>query len=149
LGFRILMSNRHEWTTTKIIEAYQGQSNIENAFKNIKNPYHLAVRPQFHWTDQKIRVHFFMCFLGYLLASIIWRETKKKNAFKGTLDNLLDTLNRIRLATLLEKTKTKGKMTVTYKLEEMDKEQKKIIKVLGLENYHNKRPKINGVGVYK
>ncbi|MBE7445319.1 MAG: hypothetical protein HS132_08775 [Planctomycetia bacterium] len=61
LGFRILMTDRHDWDTGDIIKAYYGQSKIEHAFRNLKNPYHLALKPQFHWTDQKIRVHFYLC----------------------------------------------------------------------------------------
>ena len=70
LGLRVLMTDRHDWDTVDIIKAYYGQSMIEHAFGNLKNPYHLALKPQFHWTDQKIKVHFFICVLGYLLASI-------------------------------------------------------------------------------
>ncbi|MCH7994263.1 MAG: hypothetical protein IIB57_07440 [Planctomycetes bacterium] len=56
MGFRILMTDHHDWKTPAIIQAYHGQSKIEQAFKELKNPHHLAIKPQFHWTDQKIRV---------------------------------------------------------------------------------------------
>ena len=107
LGFRIIMTDRHQWSTVDIINAYHGQSKIENAFKNLKNPYHLALKPQFHWTDQKIIVHYFICVLGYLLSAILWRQARRKAGFKGSLDSLLDILNNIRLATLLEESKTR------------------------------------------
>jgi len=80
------MTDRHEWETVEIIKTYYGQSMIEQSFKNLKNFYHLALRPQFHWTDQKIKVHFFICVLGYLLATIVWREARTKAQFRGTLD---------------------------------------------------------------
>ena len=148
LGFRILMTDHHDWSTTSIIKAYYGQSMIEHAFKNLKNPYHLALRPQFHWTDQKIKVHFFICVIGYLLATIVWREARTKAQFKGSLDSLLDSLNSIRLATMLENSKTCGSVKATYKLEEASEEENLIIKALGIENTHKKRIKFNGVGVY-
>ncbi|RLD93049.1 MAG: IS1634 family transposase, partial [Bacteroidetes bacterium] len=71
LGLRMIMTNRHAWTSREIISAYYGQSKIEHAFRNLKNPYHLALKPQYHWTDQKIKVHYFICVIGYLLSSII------------------------------------------------------------------------------
>lgn len=148
LGFRILMTDRHDWSTVDVIKTYYGQSMIEHAFKNLKNPYHLALRPQFHWTDQKIKVHFFICVLGYLLATIVWREARTKAQFKGTLDSLLDTLNDVRLATILEDTKTRGKIKATYKLEEMSEVEESIIKALEVEDAHNNRPKLKGVGVH-
>lgn len=149
LGFRIIMTNRHEWTSQDIIAAYYGQSKIEHAFKNMKNPYHLALKPQYHWTNQKIKVHYFICVIGYLLSTIIWREARLKAGYKGSLDSLLDILNNIRLGAILEESKKTGKPKATYKLEEMTKDEKRIIKALGVENDHNERPKIRNVGVYK
>jgi len=36
-----------------------------------------------------------------------------------------------------------------YKLEEMSKEEKSILQALEVEDLHNNRPKLKGVGVYK
>jgi len=148
LGFRIIMTNRHSWSTTSIIGAYHGQSKIENAFKNLKNPYHLAITPQFHWTDHKIRVHMFICVLGYLLAATTWRRVRLSTQFNGTLDTLFDTLNNIRLATVLEESKTPGAVKAIYKLEEMSAMENTLMEVLEIKDLHNNRPKFNGVGVY-
>jgi transposase len=114
----------------------------------MKNPYHLALKPQYHWTDQKIRVHYFICVIGYLLAGVIWREAKQKTGYTGSLDNLLDTLNNIRLGTMLEESKKTGKPKATYMLEEMTQNEHEILSALGIENAQNERPKIKGVGVY-
>jgi len=148
LGFRILMTNRHEWSTNDIIKAFYGQSQIEHAFKNLKNPYHLTLKPQFHWTDQKIMVHNFVCVLGYLLTTIVWRQARLKAQFNGTLDTLLDTLNNIRLSTLLEDTTSRGRIKAIYKLEEMSDEENVIAQALEIMDFHNNRPAFRGVGVY-
>jgi len=148
LGFRIIMTNRHSWSTASIIRAYHGQSKIENAFKNLKNPYHLAITPQFHWTDQKVKVHMFICVLGYLLAAIVWRKVRLSTEFSGTLDTLFDTLGNIRLATILEESKTPGAVKAIYKLEEMSATENTLMEALKIKDLHNNRPKINGVGVY-
>ena len=50
---RVLITDRAEWTTAQIIEAYRGQWKVEAAFRDLKDPRLLATRPQFHWTDQK------------------------------------------------------------------------------------------------
>ena len=142
------MTDRHEWETLDIIAAYHGQAWIEQAFKNIKNPYHLAVTPEFHWTDQKIVVHYCTCVLGYLLAALMWRQARLKAEYIGTLDNLLDRLNEIRLATIITAGGKKGKAKVTRKLEEMSSEQIKLASALELTDLHKKRMKIEGVSVY-
>ena len=142
------MTNRHNWSTASIIGAYHGQSKIENAFKNLKNPYHLAITPQFHWTDHKIRVHMFICVLGYLLAAITWRRVRLSTQFNGTLDTLFDTLNNIRLSTILEDSKTPGAVKAIYKLEEMSSMENTLMEALEIKDLHNNRPRINSVGVY-
>ena len=148
LGMRMVMTDRHAWSTEEIIKAYHGQSHIEQAFKNIKNPYHLAVRPQFHWTDQKIKVHYFICVLGYLLATLLWKMTKEKTNFNGTLDNLLDSLNHIKLGSILEAGEKRGAVKAIYKLEETSDDEKLLIQALDIENSHINRPKLSGIGVY-
>ena len=50
---------------------------------------------------------------------------------------------------MLEELKKTGKPKVTYKLEEMTQDEKKIIKASDVENAHNEQPKIRNVGVYK
>jgi len=148
LGFRIIMTDRHHWSTVDIIKAYYGQFFIEHTFKNLKNPYHLALNPQFHWTDQKIIVHYFGCVLGYLLSAIVWRQAKIEARFTGALDTLLDMLNDIRLGSILEESKTRGKVKAIYKLEEMSDEEDAIMEALAIKDFHNNRPKFKGVGVY-
>jgi len=148
LGFRVIMTDRHDWSTVDIIKAYYGQSKIEHAFKNLKNPYHLALKPQFHWTDQKIMVHYFICVLGYLLTAILWRQARLKTQFNGSLDTLLDMLNNIRLATLLEESNTRGRVKAIHKLEEMSDDENLLLEALEVKDLHNDRPKLKGVGVY-
>lgn len=148
LGYRILITDRHNWEASEIIKAYHGQSIIENVFKNIKNLFHIAFRPQYHWTDQKIKVHFFICVIGYLLSSIVWRQARVNAGFKGTLDNLLDSLTNVRLATLLEESRKRGKVKTIYKLEEMTTEESNLMEALSIKNFHNIRPKFRGVSVY-
>jgi len=147
-GVRILMTDRHDWSTEEIIKTYHGQAFVEQAFKNLKNPYHLSVRPQFHWTDQKIKVHYFICVLGYLLATLLWKQAKEKINFTGTLDNFLDYLNNIRLGVMLESTEKSGRIKAIYKLEETSEDENLLIKEFDISKYHIERKKIDGVGVY-
>jgi transposase len=149
LGFRILMTNRHEWDTDKIIQAFYDQSVVENAFRDMKNPCHLALRPQYHWTDQKIRVHFFICVLGYLLSTLVRKELKEKIGYTKFIDTMINTLNNIRLATIIEDTNKPGKLKAYYKLEEMEEHEKEIMEALNLTDFHRKKQKIDGIGVYK
>jgi len=128
LGRKILVTNRHEWSSEEIIQAYRGQAKVEYAFRTIKNPYHLAVRPQYHWTDQKIKVHFLICIIGYLLTMVAYMEAKEKAGYEKCIDRFMEDLNQIRLACQIKKKSRK----VKYQLETIPKDLKKTTKVLGV-----------------
>ena len=118
-GKRVLITDRHGWTDEEILSAYRGQSQAEASFRQLKNDEHLAVRPQFHWTDQKIRVHAFICLAALLLARTVEHQARH-NGWKGSLSGLLDRLAGIRLAMVLQP--TKGRPRCTWQLEETDPE---------------------------
>jgi len=124
LGRRILITNRHDWSEEEIISAYWGQAQVEYAFKNMKNPFHLALRPQYHWTDQKIEVHGFICLLAFLLSMVLYKIARERSGFRGSPHSLLEKLSTIRLATFVEAPlqKTKGRYKAVHRIEEMDEE---------------------------
>lgn len=138
LGMRILVTNRHKWSNKDILLAYNGQSNVENAFKNLKNPFHLAVRPQYHWTDQKIEVHLFICIISYILTIASYTKIKRETGYKRNVNNFIEDLQKIRLACVIRGKKKK----VEFQLEEIPKELKKMTEVLNITN-GNLHPKIN------
>jgi transposase len=121
LGWKILATDRHSWTIEEIIKAYNGQAAVEEEFKNDKNPMHLAFRPQFHWTDQKIHVHFFICVIAHLLSRILYKETRERLQFPHTMHRLLEELNGIRLGSYITNKagyNKHNKISVKYQLEE-------------------------------
>lgn len=119
-GKRILITNRHEWPTEEILLAYRGQSRVEAVFRQLKDPEHLAVRPQYHWTDQKIRVHLFCCLLAYLLGSVLEYRARRAG-FPAELATLIEQLDRVRLAMVLHSEPgRRGRPRVTWQLEEAD-----------------------------
>ena len=103
LGRKIHVTNRHDWSNEEICLAYRGQSKVEAVFRNLKNPYHSAIRPQYHWTDQKIKVHFLTCIIGYLLTSYVYSKLKKSINYSHSIHKMMEDLHAIRLTTLIEK----------------------------------------------
>ena len=128
-GKKVFFTNKENWTDREIIEAYHGQSKIEKVFRHLKNPYHLAVRPQFHWTDQKIKVHTFICLLGLLLAEIL-RKKVYDAGIKMSLNDILYHLGNIRESALLFSTGEKGRPRVEVQLEQMDGTQEKLFDIV-------------------
>lgn len=143
LGRKILVTNRHDWTSESIILAYRGQAKVEYAFRNLKNPHHQAIRPQYHWTDQKIAVHVFICIIGYLLTVAAYQKAKQKAGYNRNLGNFLDDLRTIRLASIIENKleKKRGRIKVNYKIEKPDESLGPLMQTLAI-NAENLKPKI-------
>jgi transposase len=130
-GLRVLITDRAEWTTAQIIEAYRGQSKVESAFRDLKDPRMLATRPQFHWTDHKLHVHAFICVMAYLLITLLQRRAKQKVAFDGSPRRLLAELAEVRCCRLIDMTGRKGRPRVRLQLEETDAELRTLAESLG------------------
>jgi transposase len=119
-GLRVLITDRNEWTTAQIVEAYRGQSRVEAAFRDLKDPGMLATRPQFHCTDQKLHVHAFLCVTAYLLVRLLWWRARRDAGFVGSARNLLAQLARIRRCRIVEHTGRAGRPRVRQQMEEID-----------------------------
>ncbi len=127
-GKRILITDRHEWSDEEILLAYRGQSHVEAAFRQLKDDEHMAVRPQYHWTDQKIHVHTFICLLGFLLGRIVEHEARDLGYSQG-LSGLLDLLGTVRLAMVITPSGKKGgRPRCTWQLEQADPQALRLLR---------------------
>jgi transposase len=120
-GLRILATSRDDWTTAQIIEAYRGQARVERAFRDLKDPWFAAFRPQYHWTDQKLIVHALLAVLALLLGRVLLRRAHAAG-FHGSLRTLLQRLGTIRRATLVAVRTRAGRPRLTEQLEECDED---------------------------
>jgi len=66
-----LTTTRADWSAAQIIAAYRGQARAERTFRDLKDPWVCAFRPQYHWTDQKLIVHAFMALPSLLLVRVL------------------------------------------------------------------------------
>ena len=82
----------------------------------------MALRPQYHWTDQKIHVHTFCCLPALLLGRMIAFQARPLNYPYG-LSGRLDVLGRVRLAMVLRPAGAKGgRLRCEWKLEDTEPE---------------------------
>lgn len=130
-GLRVLITDHREWSTTQIIEAYRGQSKAESAFRDLKDPRMLSTRPQFHWTDQKLRVHTFLCVTAYLLVTLLHRRARLKAAYEGGSRRLLAELGEVRCCQLIDMTSRRGRPRVRLQIEDIGEDRKKLATLLG------------------
>ena len=95
LGKTVLFTDREDFSNEQIVTAYRSAWHIEAAFKQMKNTEHLTVRPIFHWTDEKIRVHIFICVLAYRLCSLLIKELSEQG-ISISINRLIDEMSRIK-----------------------------------------------------
>lgn len=72
-GKRILITDRHSWTTSEIIAGYRSQSDAEAGFRQLKDTHVVSFSPMHHWTEHNIRVHAFYCVLALTIAHLMRR----------------------------------------------------------------------------
>jgi transposase len=133
-GRRMLATDRQGWSGGQIVSAYWGQSEAELAFRQLKDPEFLALRPQYHWTDQKIQVHSFCCVLGYLLATLLRRAARQQGR-RQSLAELLGMLSGIRAVLRTGSPGRRGRPAVRWQLEEAAPSALELYRSLVAANY--------------
>ena len=131
LGRLVLMTDRHAWSTAEIIGAYRSQSVVEGVFRTLKDPLRLALRPQYHWTDQKLHIHAWLCVVAYLLATLVHRTAVRDAAYVGSVDTLFTELAAIRRVTVVRPA-AHGRARRTQQLETHTPHQARLITALGI-----------------
>ena len=135
LGKTILFTDNHHWTDERIVAAYRSQYHIEDDFKQMKNTKFLGLRPIYHWTDQKIRVHAFYCVLALRLCCLLQRNLHK-NGITVSMNKMLSSLSEIQqIITLYPKLGASKKDRESFSLDKMEPEQKKMLEVLNVNQY--------------
>lgn len=137
LGKTILFTDNHDWSDADIVRAYRAQHHVETAFRDMKDPHHICMRPQHHWTDQKIEVHVFCCVLALMLCSLLRRELHRKGIDRSIAD-ILDSLQKVREVGLIYPP-AEGKRTPRLKttLSTMSTDQRELFDALDLGRYRD------------
>lgn len=77
-GLFILQSNAADLAPTAVVSAYKQLASVERAFRTLKS--FLRVRPVFHFSERRIRAHFFLCVLAYLLENHLGQRLETAQA---------------------------------------------------------------------
>jgi transposase len=93
------------------VRAYKDLSKVERAFRSIKT-VDLKVRPIFHWVDDRIRAHVFLCMLAYYvewhmrrrLAPLLFDDQEREQA-EASRDSIVSRAPRSEVAQAKDRTK--------------------------------------------
>jgi transposase len=135
LGKTILFTDNDDWPDADIVRGYRSQHQVESAFRHLKDPHYLSLRPQRHWTDQKIKVHVFYCVLALTLSSLLQRELNQRG-IERSIPALLAELSQIREITLIyPPTAQGGSPTVRTTLSHLTPSQQALYEALDLQRH--------------
>ena len=94
-GIFIIKNTAFDLLPEELIRQYKNLTEIERAFKEIKDFLHLP--PIRHHEDNRVRAHVFICILSYLLEKTLEKKMRQAH-LQITAREALDRLDDIRLA---------------------------------------------------
>jgi transposase len=135
LGKTLLFTDNDQWTNAQIVRGYRAQHHVETGFRCLKDPHHISLRPQHHWTDQKIEVHVFCCVLALMLCSLLRRELMRQG-IDLSIPALLDELGKIREVAIIYAQNGKPRApTLKTTISQLSERQKTLYDALDLRRY--------------
>ena len=68
-GLFVLRTDRKDLSISELVKAYKTLARAENAFKELKD--FIELRSMYHWAEERVRAHIFICVLSYLIETCI------------------------------------------------------------------------------
>jgi transposase len=92
-GYYGIQTSEKDMSAKDILDAYHNLWRIEESFRVMKST--LEVRPVFHWTERRIKGHFVICFLAFLLERTLEFKLRQAgiNASPLEIREALNSLN--------------------------------------------------------
>lgn len=94
-GYYALQTSELGMSVTELTEAYRMLWKIEESFRLMKST--LEVRPVFHWTERRIKGHFVLCFLAFLLERAMELLLSDHQVEDVSAQKIRDALNSMQL----------------------------------------------------
>jgi transposase len=128
LGRRVLCTDRHLWSTGRIVHAFRGQWNVEELFRRAKKGGVVAWSPSHQWADGSLRLHTFATVIGLTLVSLarIALGTGK------SARNMMQTLAGIAATMVRVRTKQRGRRATVLLAPELTADQRKAVRTFDL-----------------
>ncbi len=148
LGRRVLCTDRHVWSTGRIVYAFRGQWNVEELFRRAKKGGLVPWGPSHQWADSSLRLHTFATVMGLMLVSLVrlaLGTPQSALSMMGTLEEVKATLVRVR-------TKERGRRATVMLAPDLSADQRKAVKIFDLARWmpqllSSRTPDVSGPSV--
>ena len=131
LGKRVLCTDRHNWSTGRIVDAFRGQWNVEELFRRAKKGGVVPWGPSHQWSDGSLRLHTFATVLGLMLVGL----AKLALGTDASARRMLDSLAEIKATLVRTTTGGAGRRPTVMLAPELTAEQRRAAKVFELEKW--------------
>ena len=131
LGRRVLCTDRHVWSTGRIVHAFRGQWHVEELFRRAKKGGLVPWGPSYQWADGSLRLHTFATVLGLTLVSL----AKTALGTEASARALMQSLAGIRATLVRTTTGGTGRRPTVMLAPELTAEQRRAVKVFELERW--------------
>jgi transposase len=131
LGRRVLCTDRHVWSTGRIVHAFRGQWNIEELFRRAKKGGVVPWGPSHQWADGSLRLHTFATVLGLMLVSL----AKITLGTDLSVRAMMQSLAAIRATLVRTTTGGPGRRPTVMLTPELTSQQRRAVKAFELDRW--------------
>jgi hypothetical protein len=131
LGRRVLCTDRHVWSTGRIVHAFRGQWHVEELFRRAKKGGVVPWGPSYQWADGSLRLHTFATVLGLTLVSL----AKIALGTDASARAMMQSLAGIRATLVRTTTGGTGRRPTVMLAPELTAEQRRAVKVFELDRW--------------
>lgn len=131
LGRRVLCTDRHNWSTGRVVHAFRGQWNVEELFRRAKKGGVVPWGPSYQWADGSLRLHSFATVLGLMLVSLAKIAMQTDRSAR----RMMDVLAEIKVTLVKTKTGASGRRPTAMLAPELTAEQRRAAKVFDLTRW--------------
>lgn len=131
LGRRVLCTDRHSWSTERIVHAFRGQWNVEELFRRAKKGGVVPWGPSHQWTDGSLRLHTFATVVGLMLVSLAKLALKTTASVKA----MMESLAAIEATQVRVSTGQRGRRPTLLLAPELTREQRLAATIFELERW--------------
>ncbi len=128
LGRRVLCTDRHIWSTGRIVYAFRGQWNVEELFRRAKKGGLVPWGPSHQWADSSLRLHTFATVIGLTLVSLVRLALGTR---KSAL-SMMKTLAEVKATLVRVRTKERGRRATVMLGPDLTADQRKAVKTFEL-----------------
>ena len=128
LGRRVLCTDRHIWSTGRIVHAFRGQWNVEELFRRAKKGGVSPWGPSHQWSDNSLRLHTFATVVGLELVSLARLAIGTQKSARS----MMKTLSGIEATSVRVRAKQRGRPATVVLAPDLTRDQQSWVQTFEL-----------------